>query len=286
MKNINKILIILSIGFVISWGADVQEEILVTQDEPAIVNTEAVEVINEQSEVVEAESEIEVLEQTEAQNLEDLAASGAEDNGNTYPNPWDEKTTMVEDLNETMEISKDMSEFEKLFVNHSAYNYYLKGIEELQVLNYKDAYENAMKAKAIIDNTSKANEQVIALPYMPAYVRESSYTPKKIYYKMVKSKPYELKRLITKAKLISPPVASVVLKRTSTYIEVITRNYGDLPLDEFELLVNDESIVKYDKILPNEQQTTRISAAPSLFEISFKEKYGFAPNSIMLSEGE
>lgn len=316
MRNINKILIILSLGFVLSYAADVKDDTLVNQDEPTVENTESAEVISNQTDAVEVQNEaelvqsapedaenvegtqeVEVQEEAElvqsapedtlgAQELDDLAASGAEDNGNTYPNPWDEKITMVKDVNETMEVSEDMSEFEKLFVNHSAYIYYLKGIEEIQVANYKSAYENAMKAKAIIDNTNKPNEQVIALPYMPNYVRESSFTPKRIYYKTVKAKPYELKRLITKAKLISPPIASVVLKRTSTYIEVITRNYGDLPLDEFELLVNEESIVKYEKILPNEQKITRIGVAPSLFEISFKEKYGFAPKSIMLSEGE
>ena len=309
MKNINKILIILSLGFIILYGADSNlPNILENQDEstmygnnldePTTINTESAEVISEQTEVLGVQEETEMVQNTpentgdavdtqkaEFQEELDLAASGAEDNGNIYPNPYDD-IAIVEDVNETMEVSEDMSEFEKLFVNHSAYIYYLKGIEELQIANYKAAYENAMKAKAIIDNTNKPNEQVIALPYMPNYVRESSYTPKRIYYKTVKAKPYELKRLITKAKLISPPIASVVLKRTSTYIEVITRNYGDLPLDEFELLVNEDSIVKYEKILPNEQKITRIGVAPNLFEISFKEKYGFAPKSIMLSEGE
>ena len=189
------------------------------------------------------------------------------------------------DVNTSIEVTT-LSEFEKLFVNHSAYIYYEKAVEEIYNGNYKAAYENAMLAKNIVDNTDDKESQIIALPYMPNYVRESGLTPKRIYYKIVKAKPYELKRVITKAKLISPPMASVILKRTSTYMEVIVRNYGDLPLDEFELLLNDEQIAKFDKILPNEEKIIHLDKAPTLYEISFKEKYGFAPKSIMLSEGE
>ena len=180
----------------------------------------------------------------------------------------------------------ELSDFEKLFVNHTAYIYYRNGINDIYLGNYKSAYANAMKAKDIFDNTDDVENQVIALPYMPSYLRESAYTPIKIYYKIVKPRQYELKRLITKAKLISPPIASVVIKRTSTYMEIILKNYGDLPLDDFEVLLNDESISKYEKILPNELKTLRVELAPKLYEISFKEKYGFAPNSIMLSEDE
>lgn len=179
-----------------------------------------------------------------------------------------------------------MSAFEKLFVNHSAYIYYSKGVEELYKSNYKSAYENAMKAKEIIDNTDNINEQIIALPYMPSFVRETAYSPKRIYYKIVKAKVYELRKLIVKAKLISPPIASVIVKKTSTYMEIIIRNFGDLPLDEFELLINEKSMVKYDKILPNDKKTIRVDIVEEFHEISFKEKYGFAPSSIMLSEDE
>ncbi len=199
-----------------------------------------------------------------------------------------EQNTTVESVeqNATIEEKKEMSEFEKLFVNHSAYNYYEKAIESLYKSDYKAAYKNAMSAKEIVDNTDADASQTIALPYMPNYVRESGLTPKRIYYKIVHSKPYELKRVVIKAKLISPPIASVVIKRTSTFMELIVRNYGDLPLDDFEVLLNDESLAKFEKILPNEQKIIRIDKAPTLYEISFKEKYGFAPGSMMLSEDE
>jgi len=251
MKNINIILILLLVTFGFANGADESVDNNITKTE---VNTAPVE------------EEI-IIEGVDKESTFDVNA-------------------LKEDINETMVVEENMSEFEKLFVNHSAYRYYEKAIEELYKSNYKAAYENAMKAKEIVDNTDKPNEQVIALPYMPNYLRETAYTPKRIYYKIVKAKPYELKRVITKAKLISPPVASIIIKRTSTYMEIITRNYGDLPLDDFELLLNDESIVKYEKVLPNEKKIIRIDAAPVLYEISFKEKYGFAPKSIMLSEGE
>jgi len=195
----------------------------------------------------------------------------------------DENTTipMTEEVSE-----QDISPFEKLFVNHMAYLYYNKGIEALYKDNYKDAYNFAMKAKAIMDNTEDTKDLTIALPYMPNYVRESAYAPKRIYYKIIKYKPYELKRLITKAKLISPPLAAITLNKTSTYISLHIKNYGDLPLDDFEVLLNDKSIVKYDKILVGEEKTIRIDEAPVLYEIAFKEKYGFAPNSITLSEDQ
>ena len=213
-----------------------------------------------------------VAESTNQENVEDY--------------DFEDEDTLSE--NEAIEDDKDkvFTAFEKLFVNHTAHIYYTTAINELYQSNYKAAYENAMKAKAIYDNTDDNVSQVIALPYMPSFIRESGYTPKRIYYKMVKPKSYELKRLITKIKLISPPIASVVLKRTSTYIDVIIRNYGDLPLDDFELLLNDESIAKYEKILPNEEKAFRIESSPILYELAFKEKYGFAPNSILLSEDE
>lgn len=176
-----------------------------------------------------------------------------------------------------------MSSFEKLFVNHSAYIYYEDSIKSLYKNDYKQAYSLAMKAKDIIDNTQEM-DQFIALPYMPSYMRETSFSPKRVYYKIVEYKPYHLKRLITKAKLISPPIASVVISRTSTSLGLKVKNYGDLPLDEFEVLVNDAVIASFDKILPNEEKYIRVESAPTLYELSFKEKYGFAPNSMMLSE--
>ncbi len=177
-----------------------------------------------------------------------------------------------------------ISKFEKTFVNHTAYISYQNAIKTMYEGNYKDAYTHAMSAKKIF-YISDEKEQIIPIPYMPSYVRESAYGPKRIYYKLLKYKQYELKRVITKIKLMSPPIATVILKRTSTYIDIIIRNYGDLPLDEFELFLDNKSMVKYTQILPNEEKVYRYDSAPVLHEISFKEEFGFAPNSIMLSEG-
>jgi len=188
-------------------------------------------------------------------------------------------------ISQEPEIQKEsLSEFEKLFVNHIAYNYYKTAIKALYQDDYKSAYENAMNAKDIVDNTD-LNITTIALPFMPSFMRESSYSPKRTYYKIIKEKEYELKRLITKVKLISPPIASVVIHRSSTTIDVILRNHGDLPFDKFEVLVNEKPIALFNKLLPNEEQTIRIEKAPKLYEVSFKEKYGFAPKSFVLDEG-
>lgn len=258
MKNIIKILITFLLSFSLSYSADNNEDPL-----SALNNTYA---------------------ELDLNNMLVDANDTMKDNNST------EILDIVEDANTTennsTEVVFELSEFEKLFVNHSAHIYYSKAVKDLYESNYKSAYDNAMKAQVIYDNTNNEVEQIIPLPYMPSFMRESAYTAKRIYYKMVKPKPYELKRLVTKAKLISPPIATVALKKTSTYIDVIIKNYGDLPLDGFEVLLNDEPIAKYEKILPNEEKVTRLEASPSLYEISFKEKYGFAPNSIMLSEDE
>jgi len=197
--------------------------------------------------------------------------------------PLDQNMSVANDSIPLNQERPKISEFEKLFVNHIAYNYYKNGINSLYEGDYKKAYENAMNAKEIVDNTD-LNTTTIALAFMPSYLRESAYSPKRIYYKIVKQKQYKLKRLIVKAKLISPPIASLVIHRTSTTIDVILKNYGDLPLDEFEVFVNEQSIAFYEKVLPNEEKTIKIQKAPKLYEVSFKEKYGFAPKSFMLEE--
>ncbi len=226
------------------------------------------------------ESDIEIQEQVELVPESDI--NKEEDPSQLY----DEKAIygLEEELVESQDINLSTyqrSDFEKSFVYHSAYLFYSKGIEELYSGNYKNAYDYAMRARAIYEN-DKAD--YIPLPYMPSYVRESAYTPKRIYYKMINYKQYELNRLITKIKLLSPPIPTVVFNRTSTYIDVTIRNFGDLPLDRFEVFLNDEKIALYEKILPHEEKIVRVESAPKLYEISFKEKYGFAPNSIMLSE--
>ena len=233
-----------------------------------------------------------------ALGLSTLTFADAEDSNSSLADinttMLDANVTYTEDLNNTAmdenttsviesDGSKRLSEFEKLFVNHIAYNYYKAGVTALYEDNYKSAYENAMNAKDIVDNT-ELNTTTIALPFMPSFVRESSYAPKRTYYKIVKQKEYKLKRLVTKAKLISPPIASLVIHRTSTTIDIILRNHGDLPFDDFEVFVNDERIALYEKLLPNEEKTIKIEKAPKLYEVSFKEKYGFAPKSFMLTE--
>ena len=180
------------------------------------------------------------------------------------------------------ETPQSMSKFEKMFVNHLAYINYNDSINALYNNDYKKAYTLAMEAK----NIFKQDEtKLIPLAYMPSYLRETAYAPKKIYYKVVVHKTYELHRLVTKIKLMSPPMASVVVKRSSTNIEIIIRNYGDLPLDNFELLIDGQSIIKYNKINPNDEKRYIYEKAPQIHEIAFHEEYGFAPNAIVINEG-
>lgn len=189
-------------------------------------------------------------------------------------------------LDNTSITEEKLSSFETIFSNHVAYINYHEAILSLYNGDYKQAYQNAINAKSIFDNTNAEDKQFIALPYMPSYVREGPYGPKTIYYKIVNYYPYELKRLITKVKLVSPPIATVVINRGSTSITLSVKNFGDLPLDEFEVMLNDEQIAFFETILPNEEKSIRIEGAPKLYEVAFKEKYGFAPDSFILSEDE
>ncbi len=281
MKNINIILLTLVLGFVLSYA---ENNATVEQSEKQTIT------------LVMDKNESATTDISAIKNNEDLNTSATEeptqeptqedDNSSSLDDEDGLGVDVVEEGSEGTNKNASMSEFEKLFVHHAAYIYYNKAIDAMFQADYKTAYDYAMSAQKIYDNTDLNGSQVIALPYMPSYIRESAYAPKRIYYKMVKPKPYELRRVITKIKLISPPIASVVVKRTSTYVEIITKNYGDLPLDRFELFLNDEKLVSYEKILPNEQKVFHLDGAPQLYELSFKEKYGFAPKSILLSEGE
>jgi len=179
-------------------------------------------------------------------------------------------------------IDTTMSKFEKLFLNHLAYRDYKDAIKAMYKKDHKKAYKLAINAKKIY---SQDDTSLIPLPYMPSFLRESAYSAKRIYYKTVIHKEYELQRLITKIKLLSPPIPAVVIKRTSTYIDIIVKNYGDLPLDDFEILLDSQSVVKYSKILPMEEKVYRYEKAPILHEIAFKEAYGFAPQTILMNEG-
>ena len=271
MKNI----IIISLTLILTFSLSYAENNTTVQQTKEQISTPIVD--NNDS----TKSEL-----SDTKDNKELNTTAIDEEQQVIPSTQEEEDYTIEDADESEDKNTSISEFEKLFVHHSAYIYYNKAIDAMFQADYKTAYDYAMKAKEIYDNTDINDSQLIALPYMPSYIRESGYTPKRIYYKMLKAKPYELKRAITKIKLISPPIASVVIKRTSTSIEVIIKNYGDLPLDEFELLLNDEKLVSYEKILPNEQKVFRLDAAPQLYELSFKEKYGFAPKSILLSEDE
>jgi len=187
------------------------------------------------------------------------------------------------DINVSVQKSsqRELSDFEKQFVNHIAYNHYKKAIELLYKKEHKSAYEEASKAKEFFDNEME-NENIV-LPYIPGFIRESAQTPKRIYYKILIEKDYELKRLIRKIKLLNPPIPLIVLNQTSTYIDVIIKNVGDLPLDNFLVEVNFEEAARFEKINPNESKTYRYSNSVKIEDLSFKEDYGFAPSAIELS---
>jgi hypothetical protein len=176
---------------------------------------------------------------------------------------------------------KEYSKFEKQYINHIAFNNYKKAVKLLYDGDYKQAYKLVMKAKEYYDENDRNK---VPLPYISGYLREQAFTPRRIYYKMLVDREYELTRLIRKIKLLSPPIAMVVIKRTSTYIQIDIQNIGDLPLDKFEIYLNDEKVVAFDKINPDETKQYIYKEAPVLDTISFKEAYGFAPDSISMGE--
>jgi len=173
--------------------------------------------------------------------------------------------------------------FQKMFVNHIAYNFYKEAITLLYDGNYKEAYTKAIKAKDTYDNTNK-KEQIIKLPYIPGFIRENAQAPRRLYYKIVKEQPYELKRLIRKIKLLSPPLAMVIIDKTSTYTDIKVTNIGDLPLDKFGIEINYEQVTTFDKIEPNETKTYRYNNSQPIEQITFSEEYGFNPEPIEFAQ--
>ena len=227
--------------------------------------------------------------EAEANTEQDSMAEATEQNATVEAtevsleqNGTDENGTSLVEQSETV-VPK--TQFEKSFPNHIAYKFYSKGVEALYRGDYKAAYSNAMKARAIYD-IKEGQLGVIPLPYLPGFVKETAYSPKRFYYKIVKFQPYELRKLIIKAKLISPPIASVVIKKRSTSTDVIVRNFGDLPLDGFKLFINDKEVVGYDKINPNEEKIYSYDSADKIYRLSFTEEYGFAPQSMTIAEEE
>ncbi len=176
------------------------------------------------------------------------------------------------------------TKFEKSFVNHIAYNHYKKAVDFMYEKNHTEAYDEAIKAKEVYDNSLNKDEQVINLPYVPGFVRESAQTPKRIYYKIMKEYEYEIQRLITKIKLLNPPIPFIILNKTSTYIDITIVNYGDTPLDKFEIDINYETVKVFDKINPKAKKTFRVNKAMEIEQISFKEAYGFAPKLIEFTQ--
>ncbi len=215
----------------------------------------------------------------------------------------DANTTTVEDTNTTQQVVEENNAtvqnddkqvpqqnrtytlFEKKFINHLAYNHYEKAIKLLYEKNNQEAYAEAMQAKEVYDNELK-EEKTIELPYIPGYIRQSAQTPKRIYYKIVKKHIYELKRLIRKIKLLNPPIPFVVINKTSTYIEVSVKNYGDTPLDNLVVEINYEQVAVFAKINPGDTKTVRYNKTMDISQISFSEDYGFAPSPIEFAQKE
>ena len=193
------------------------------------------------------------------------------------------KEIVKQSQEENLQIPQKVEKFEKIFANHSAYIAYKKAIDLLYKGEYQEAYKFAIQAKTIYPQPEDTT--LMPLAYMPPYLREGNYGAKKVYYKIVEYKKYEVDRLITKIKLLSPPIPLVVIKRTSTYMDISITNYGDLPLDKFELLIDNQQVISYKQILPKEEKKFRVDLALVIHELSFKEEYGFAPESIMVNEG-
>jgi len=221
-------------------------------------------------------------------NLKDLNQSLKTNDINITVQTENNNSKIINDLNITKinKKEKTLSLFEKLFVNHLAYNHYKKAIKLMYEKKHKLAYKEAMIAKNMYDNSLK-KEKIIDLPYIPGYIRQSAQAPRRVYYKILKKQVYEIDRLIRKIKLLNPPIASIVLNKTSTYIDISITNDGDLPFDNFIIEINYEKVASFDKIAPKETKTFRYYIDSNIEQISFKEEYGFAPAPIELTnEGE
>lgn len=193
-----------------------------------------------------------------------------------------EEPEEILELKQSADTNRTFTKFEKTFVNHTAYNHYKRAIEYMYQADHTNAYSEAMSAKAIYENF-ETNED-INLPYIPGYIRENAATPKRIYYKIIEPHNYELKRLITKIKLLNPPIALVTYIQTSTYVDITVQNVGDTPLDNFLVEINYEKVKNFEKIIPNQVVTYRYNSSTKIDSLSFTEEYGFAPEPIEFIE--
>ena len=210
--------------------------------------------------------------------------STLETNSTIENNSTIEQSSIVNKDEEIIE-GRTYSLFEKKFINHIAYNHYKNAIKLMYKKKHKEAYEEAIKAKKVYDNSLK-EEQIIALPYIPGYVRESAQTPRRTFYKIVEEHIYELTRLIRKIKLLNPPIPFIVLNQTSTYIDITVENFGDTPLDNLAIEVNYEKAATFEKIYPFKSKTIRFHKTMKIEQISFTEDYGFAPSIIEFDQEE
>ncbi len=242
-------------------------------------------IVESNTTVQETEKSSDIKEKNETKIIKSVVS----ENNTTIKLDENETLKTIADMNitkadeikaqELVKSDRKLSSFEKSFVYHIGYNHYAKAIKLMYAKNHKDAYSEAMSAKNIYD--ANATQKEIVLPYLPGYVRESAQTPRRIYYKILVPKNYELYRLIRKIKLLNPPIPMVVLNQTSTYVDIEIKNYGDLPLDKFGIEINDEKVYQFPKINPNQSVTYRYNKSLSVEHIKFSEEFGFAPKDII-----
>lgn len=253
----------LLLGILSGCGSKNKTEPEVPLEEKVVSNTQSTDVASsKETQVVSEKKKEDIVSKVDSNTTKEDNASIAH---------------IKEELLSTNTI-KELSKFEKTFIRHIAYNHYKKAIDLLYMKNHQEAYSEAMSAKAVYD--ANATQKEIILPYLPGYVRESAQTPRRIYYKILVDKNYELHRLIKKIKLLSPPVPMVVLNQTSTYVDIEVKNFGDLPLDNFGIEVNFEKVKTFPKINPKESVTYRFDKAVVVEQIRFSEEFGFAPKEI------
>ena len=177
-------------------------------------------------------------------------------------------------------------EYKKMLPNHQAYNYYKMSKYAFEKENYIVAYKYAIKAKSLYNNK---NSRSIKLPYLPDFLRESAFAPKRILYQFMDVKGYEVDRLIKKIKLLAPPVAFVTINRTGSSFIIMVKNMGKLPLDQFGVLINKKYNHMFNQIKPDESSSYTLNidlSTNSLDSILFSEEHGFVPKEIEFSKEE
>jgi len=225
-----------------------------------------------------SKNEVEPGKETESEiNIQDASLNDTNTTDADIATEKIQSTENIVDSAESNSTARVFSKFEKTFIYHIAYNHYRKAINLMYAKDHKGAYEEAMKAKEIYKNN---DQNLIHLPYIPGYVRESAQTPRRIFYKIIEKQNYELNRLIRKIKLLNPPIPLIRFNQTSTYIDVIVTNVGDTPFDNLSVEINYEPVTTFEKINPNDTKRYRYNSVAKLENISFKEEFGFAPKTI------